>query len=154
MYGYYRKTKNIELSTIFGGVLHQESAEKSRNRKRKCQPDFDNRCKPGNARLPINALLDSIGVRTYYPWCYGIQGISRSGRFHPLRWFTRKNGTNGTCSRWSNILAWCKQATCKRQELHAPGKRPGRRMHVRTYFILLAISTLIGTYLVCCFVQG
>ena len=47
-----------------------------------------------------------------------------------------------------------KQATCKCQELHAPGKQTGRSMHVRTYLVLIFIRTLIGTYLVCCFVHG
>ena len=29
-----------------------------------------------------------------------------------------------------------KQAICKCQELRAPGKQPGRRVHVRKYFFL------------------
>ena len=41
----------------------------------------------------------------------------------------------------------CKQATCKRHELHAPGKQPGRRMHVRTSFDMYSDRHVFGLLL-------
>lgn len=58
--------------------------------------------------------------------------VGGSARYARSLALTRKNGTEQE----QMVQHFrCKQATCKFQELHAPGKQPGTRMHVYMHML-------------------
>ena len=59
---------------------------------------------------------------------------SAGGFRHPLRSLTRIEQNADEADREVHDFR-CKLTTCNRQELHAPRKQPGRRMHVCTKYI-------------------
>ena len=84
-------------------------------------------------RKAANVLMYQVHVIAYGMM---IQGASRSERFRRLRSLTWNNGTEWQmCSRWSKILGANRRLESKFQEVHAPGKHPGRRiMHFFFFF--------------------
>ena len=73
----------------------------------------------------------------YQEQIYAIQGASLRGRLPPPATLVHKEEWNKMRMNEADRVVHdfrCKLTTCKCQELHAPRKQPGRRMHVRNTY--------------------